>query len=370
MEIMDLKSLLSIYKGKKVLVTGHTGFKGSWLTIWLLNLGANVVGYSLDETDKKNNFELSKISGRIKDIRGDIRNKEKLMQLFKTERPEIVFHLAAQALVIDGYSDPIYTYETNIMGTANVLEAIRLSDSARTAILITTDKVYENKEWIWPYREDEPMGGYDPYSSSKGAAELVIASYRNSYFNPNNYPVHKKSITSVRAGNVIGGGDWNKNRIVPDCIKSIENNEVIEVRNPKATRPWQHVLDPLGAYLLLGSKMIEEPTKYAEAWNFGPDNENIIDVESLVKKIIKLYKKGKWKDKSDPNALHEAKFLALDINKAKYKLNWQPVLNFEDTVKFTIDWYKNYKNEEVFDLCSKQIEKYFSLFEINFDKKN
>lgn len=370
MEIMELESLLSIYKGKKVLVTGHTGFKGSWLTIWLLSLGADVVGYSLDETDEKDNFELSKISNRIKDIRGDIRNKEKLIEVFKTEKPEIVFHLAAQALVIDSYLDPIYTYETNIMGTANVLEAIRLSSSVQIAILITTDKVYDNKEWVWPYRENEPMGGYDPYSSSKGAAELVIASYRNSYFNPNNYPDHKKSIASVRAGNVIGGGDWNKNRIVPDCIKAIENNEVIEVRNPKATRPWQHVLDPLGAYLLLGSKMIKEPTKHAEAWNFGPDNENIVDVESLVKKIIEFYQKGKWKDISSPNTLHEANFLALDINKAKYKLNWQPVLDFEKSVKFTIDWYKNYKNKDVFDLCNDQIDKYLILSQNKFSKEN
>ncbi len=362
MESMELKSELDIYKGKKVLVTGHTGFKGSWLSIWLLKLGAQVVGLSLDPYNEKDNFVLSGISKKMKDIRGDIRNKETLLKVFEIEKPEIVFHLAAQSLVIDGYNDPIYTYETNTMGTANVLECVRLSKTTHTAIFITTDKVYENKEWIWPYRETEPMGGYDPYSSSKGAAELIIASYRNSFFNPDSYTEHKKAIASVRAGNVIGGGDWSTNRIIPDCIKAIENNEPIEIRNPSSTRPWQHVLEPLYGYLLLGAYMMKEPTKYVGAWNFGPKSDDVISVGSLVDKIIELYKKGTWKDLSDPNALHEAKLLALDINKAKHLLNWEPVLNFEYTIKLTVDWYKNYEKTDVFNLCSNQIDEYTQLF--------
>lgn len=361
MEVMELDSLFRIYKGKKVLITGHTGFKGSWLTIWLLKLGANVIGFSLEESNENDNFNLSNVSGKIKDIRGDIRDKTKLFEVFEDEKPEIIFHLAAQALVIDGYSDPVCTYETNIMGTVNVLEAIRKSKSVHTAIFITTDKVYDNKEWNWPYREIEAMGGYDPYSSSKGAAELVISSYRDSYFNPVDYQSHKKSIASVRAGNVIGGGDWNKNRIVPDCIKAIEKGEVIKVRNPKAIRPWQHVLDPLGGYLLLGHKMIHDPEKYAEAWNFGPEGSNTIDVGTLVNKIVKFYQKGNWKDISDSNSLHEARFLALDINKAKYILNWHPVLNFEETVGFTVEWYKNYKDQSVYELCCEQIDTYYNI---------
>ncbi len=362
MEIMEVNTLLNIYQGKKVLITGHTGFKGSWLSIWLQKLGAEVIGFALDPIREEDNFVLSGISNKLKDIRGDIRNREKLFEVFETEKPEIAFHLAAQALVMDGYNDPVTTYETNTMGTVNVLEAIRNSDSARTAIFITTDKVYENKEWIWPYRETEPMGGYDPYSSSKGAAELIIASYRNSFFKPDKYDQHRKAIASVRAGNVIGGGDWANNRIVPDCIKALEKELPVTIRNPSATRPWQHVLEPLGAYLLLGAKMMIDPQKYAEAWNFGPGTENTINVETLVNAVIKAYGKGEWNDISDSKAFHEAKLLALDINKAKYRLNWKPVLNFQETINFTIDWYKNYKQKNVFDLCLNQIEEYTKLW--------
>lgn len=353
---MEVELINQYYKDKKVLVTGHTGFKGSWLTIWLLKMGAKVVGYSLEGSEKNDNFSLANLSYKIKDIRGDIRDRGHFIEVVEQEKPDILFHLAAQALVIDSYEDPVYTYETNVMGTVNVLEAVRKSISISAAIFITTDKVYDNKEWNWPYREYEPMGGYDPYSSSKGASELVIASYRNSYFNPENYHEHGKSIASVRAGNVIGGGDWNKNRIVPDCIKAIENEEVIKVRNPKAIRPWQHVLDPLSGYLLLGYKINVDPLKFSEAWNFGPEGSNIIDVGTLVKELIEQYQKGKWEDTSDSNSLHEAKFLALDINKAKYQLNWNPALSFKQTMKFTVDWYKKYNEEDVFELCIKQID--------------
>ncbi len=354
----NLVNFKNIYQGKRVLVTGHTGFKGSWLSIWLHKLGAEVVGVALDPIHEKDNFVLSGISEKIKDIRADIRDKEKLVEIFEQEKPEIVFHLAAQPLVIDGYQNPIYTFETNVMGTANVLECIRKSKTIHTAVFITTDKVYDNKEQLTPYKEEDALGGYDPYSASKGASEIVIASYRNSFFNPNAYQEHKKSIASVRAGNVIGGGDWAANRIVPDCITAIENDEVIEVRNPKSIRPWQHVLEPLFGYLLLGQKMMEDPIKYAEAYNFGPENNTIIDVGTLVTKMIEVFEKGSWKDLSNSDTFHEAKLLTLNIDKAKNKLQWEPKLDFSQTIAFTVEWYKNYATQNVYDICVQQIDEY------------
>ncbi|MDA3954699.1 MAG: CDP-glucose 4,6-dehydratase [Bacteroidales bacterium] len=354
--------LINIYKGKRVLITGHTGFKGSWLSIWLNQLGANIIGLALDPKSEFDNFNLSNVSSFVKDIRLDIKDKEAIINLFKEEQPEIIFHLAAQALVLESYQFPLETFETNTMGTANILEAIRQTDSVKTAVFITTDKVYENKEWIWPYREDEKLGGYDPYSASKGASELIISSYRNSFFNPKDYHKHGKSIASVRAGNVIGGGDWAENRIIPDCIRALEKDLPVEIRSPKSVRPWQHVLEPLGGYLLLGAKMMTQPTKFAEAWNFGPEAENIITVGKLTDMIINFYEKGTWKDLSDTKVLHEARLLALDINKAKYKLNWKPVLSIDETIEFTINWYKNYKTDNMLKLCQQQIEKYTDLW--------
>ena len=361
---MGIKNALNIYKGKKVLITGHTGFKGSWLSIWLHKLGAQVVGVALEPKTKLDNFVLADVPSFVKDIRLDIRNKESIIELFKNEQPEIIFHLAAQQLVLDDYQYPLETFETNTLGTANILEAIRQTDSVHTALIITTDKVYENKEWIWPYREDERLGGFDPYSASKGASALIISSYRNSFFNPKTYSSHGKSLASVRAGNVIGGGDWSENRIIPDCIKAIENGDLIEVRSPESVRPWQHVLEPLGGYLLLGAKMMLEPIRFSEAWNFGPEASNTITVKKLVQMLIRLYGKGNWKDLSDKNALHEAKLLALDINKAKYKLNWKPLLNVEETMEFTLDWYKKYNSENIFKLCVGQIDEYSNLWKL------
>ncbi len=350
------------YKNKKILVTGHTGFKGAWLIIWLKELGADIVGYSLDPPYENGLYNLSGISDSIIDHREDLRDFPKLLEVFKKEKPEIVFHLGAQALVIDGYNSPLETFQTNTMGTANVLEAIRLTDTVKTAIMVTTDKVYENKEWIWPYREEETIGGYDPYSASKGACELIISSYRNSFFNTNKHAEHGKAIASVRAGNVIGGGDWCDNRIVPDCIKSMEKNKEIEVRSPNAVRPWQHVLEPIGGYLYLGAKMIKDPISYSQAWNFGPENENIITVSELVTKLIKSYGKGHWKDTSNSRNLHEATLLSLDINKAKTNLNWNPVLGIDATIEYTIEWYKNYTHSNVLELTKDQIKNYVDLW--------
>lgn len=351
------------YKGKSVLITGHTGFKGSWLAVWLNELGAEVVGVSLDPNTENDNFVLSGIGKRIKaDIRADIRDRERLKDIFAAYRPEIVFHLAAQPLVRLSYEMPAETYETNVIGTINVMEAMRLTDSVKVGVMITTDKCYENKEQIWGYREDEPMGGYDPYSSSKGAAEIAISSWRRSFFNPEDYGTkHHISIASVRAGNVIGGGDWAKDRIIPDCIRAIENGVPIAIRNPKAIRPWQHVLEPLGGYLLLASKMWDEPCKYCEGWNFGPRAESIVNVWDVASKLTQCYGKGELKDISNPNALHEAKLLMLDISKARFRLGWEPRMDINQCMAMVADWYRRYRTEDVYKLCIEQINKYIGL---------
>lgn len=356
---MNQDNFKEFYKGKRVLITGHTGFKGSWLAIWLHSLGAEVVGVALDPATDRDNFVLSGIGQKIKaDLRADIRNAQLMKDIFAEYQPEIVFHLAAQPLVRLSYDIPVETYQVNVMGTIHVMEAIRATNSVKVAVMITTDKCYENREQIWGYRENEAMGGYDPYSSSKGAAEIAIASWRRSYFNPSQYDKHGKSIASVRAGNVIGGGDWALDRIIPDCIRAIEAGKPIDIRSPKAIRPWQHVLEPLSGYMLLALKMWNEPTKYCEGWNFGPNPESIANVWEVSGKLVENYGNGTLNDISDPNALHEAKLLMLDIAKARYELGWQPRLNLSETVAITVDWYKRYKSENVYDLCVEQIENY------------
>lgn len=356
---MALDIFDNFYKGKRILITGHTGFKGSWLSIWLHELGAEVVGVGLDPFTERDNYVLSCMGQKIKaDIRADIRDGERMKAIFKEYQPEIVFHLAAQPLVRLSYDIPVETYQTNVMGTINILEAIRVTDSVKVGVMITTDKCYENKEQIWGYRENEPMGGYDPYSSSKGAAEIAIASWRRSFFNPEQYAQHGKSIASVRAGNVIGGGDWALDRIIPDCIKALELGRPIEIRSPKAIRPWQHVLEPLSGYMLLAQKMWDAPTKYCEGWNFGPKVESISTVWDVASKVIENYGGGELRDLSDPNALHEAKLLMLDISKAKFMLGWEPRMNINQTVALTVDWYKRFQKEDVYKVCVQQIEIY------------
>ena len=347
-----------IYKDKRVLVTGHTGFKGSWLSIWLNELGAEVIGYALNPYTEKDNFVLSNLQNKIVDIRGDIRDKKHLEEVFEKYKPDFVFHLAAQPLVRLSYEQPLETYEVNVIGTINVMECIRKTPETKIGIMITTDKCYDNKEQVWGYRENDALGGYDPYSSSKGAAEIAINSWRNSYFNPKDYNNHKKSIASVRAGNVIGGGDWALDRIVPDCIRALENNENIGVRNPKAIRPWEHVLEPLSGYLLLGQKMFEEENKYSEAWNFGPELDSIVPVWKIGELIIKNYGRGELEDKSNKDEVHEAKLLALDISKARFKLGWKPTWNIEKAIEKTVEWYREYNSKNVYELCVKQIEEF------------
>lgn len=352
----------NFYNGKRVLVTGHTGFKGSWLSIWLHELGADVIGIAKDPFTKKDNFVLSRIGCKIKaDLRADIRDGKKMKEIFAEYQPEIVFHLAAQPLVRLSYEIPVETYETNVMGTINVMEAIRTTNSVKVGIMITTDKCYENKEQIWGYRENEPMGGYDPYSSSKGATEIAISSWRRSYFNPDDYGVkHHVSLASVRAGNVIGGGDWALDRIIPDCIKAIEVGNPITIRNKRAIRPWQHVLEPLSGYMVLACKMWQEPKKYCEGWNFGPRAESISTVWEVASKIIKNYGRGSLIDMSNNKAVHEANLLMLDISKAKFRLGWEPRMDIDQCVALVTDWYKRYTTEDVYKICIEEINQYLA----------
>ena len=347
------------YKNKKVLVTGHTGFKGSWLSIWLLNLGAKVIGYSLDPKNDKDNFEISGLKEKLVDYRSDIRNYNQLNEVVQKEKPEIIFHLAAQPLVLESYQNPLFTIETNTLGTANILESFRNSSYAKTLILITTDKVYHNDESGKSYQEVDRLGGKDPYSTSKSAAELLIEGYNNAYFNSEN-----KKVASVRAGNVIGGGDWSKNRIIPDSIKAIENNMDIILRNPNSTRPWQHLLEPLSGYLLLAEALNNGNKEFIGSWNFGPEDFQSINVESLVQKIISYYGKGSYKIKNENNLSLEAKLLSPNIDKAKKYLKWKPILSFDKTIELTIDWYKSYKNSDIFDFCIKQILEYEEIWKL------
>lgn len=350
----------NFYCGKRVLVTGHTGFKGSWLSIWLHELGAEVVGVSQDPFTNRDNYVLSGIGNKMMaDLRSDICDGQKMKEIFQKYQPEIVFHLAAQPLVRYSYEQPVETYEANVMGTIHVMEAIRATSSVKVGVMITTDKCYDNKEQMRGYKEDDPFGGYDPYSSSKGACEIAIQSWRRSFFNPEDYgKKHHVSLASVRAGNVIGGGDWALDRIIPDCIKALEQDKVIDIRSPKAIRPWEHVLEPLSGYMLLAKKQWEHPTEFCEGWNFGPESESVSTVWEVATELIKNYGKGELKDSSDPNAVHEAKLLMLEITKAKTKLGWKPRMNMQQCMDLVADWYKRYRSDNVYQLCVEEIEKF------------
>lgn len=349
----------NFFRGKRVLITGHTGFKGSWLSIWLHELGAEVVGVGLDPYSEKDNFVLSGIGNKIlTDIRADIRDAKAMKEIFNTYQPEIVFHLAAQPLVRYSYDEPVMTWETNVMGTIHVMEAFRKCASAKVAVMITTDKCYENREQNHAYKEDEPMGGYDPYSSSKGADEIAISSWRRSFMNPAEYEKHGKSIASVRAGNVIGGGDWAKDRIIPDCIRAIEAGQAITIRSRHAVRPWQHVLEPLSGYMMLAQKLWENPTEYCEGWNFGPKMDAVVPVWDVATMLTKEMGKGELLDQTEPNAPHEANLLMLDIAKAQTRLGWTPRLTTAEAIALTADWYKRYQSEDVYQLCVEEIESF------------
>ena len=321
-----------IYKNKKIVVTGHTGFKGSWLVLWLEKMGAQVYGFALKDEAENNHLDLLKLN--IHSEIGDIRNYDNLSKFISKVQPEIVFHLAAQALVRASYDNPIETYSTNVMGSLHVFEACRKTASVKAIVNVTSDKCYENKEWIWGYRENEAMGGYDPYSASKGCAELVTASYRNSYFNNENYKnTHHTLLASGRAGNVIGGGDWAVDRLIPDIIKATSKNEKVQIRNPKATRPWQHVLEPLSGYLNLGWKLLQEEVVFAEGWNFGPDNDSNLSVNEVINLSKKQWDTIDIEFSSNLQDHHEANLLMLDCSKANKIMKWSPVWDIDDTIK-------------------------------------
>ena len=330
-----------VYKDKTVLVTGHTGFKGSWLVYWLSRMGARVIGYSLEAPTEPNHIGLLNLE--ITSVIGDIRDQKKLDETFVKYQPEIVFHLAAQPLVRLSYDQPVETYETNVMGTLKVFEACRKCESVKAIVNITSDKAYENREWIWGYRENDPMGGYDPYSSSKGCAELLASSYRNSYFNVNDYGnKHKTLMASCRAGNVIGGGDWAQDRLITDIMLAVSKNEKVKIRNPYATRPWQHVLEPLSGYLHVGQKLLEGNKEFAEGWNFGPSDEGSISVEEVVKYIRKYWDKIDYELNLSAEHPHEANLLKLDCSKAHIKLKWKDVWDSQTTFEKTTGWYKTF----------------------------
>ena len=345
-----------IYKDRTVLVTGYTGFKGSWLVYWLDRIGANVIGYSLEPPTTPNHIDFLDL--KITSLIGDIRDLDKLDQTFAIYKPDIVFHLAAQSLVRPSYKNPIETYEINLMGTLKVLEACR-KHSVKAIVNITSDKAYENKEWVWGYRENDPLGGYDPYSSSKAAADIVATSYRNSYFNINDYKkTHHTLLATCRAGNVIGGGDWAKDRLISDIMISVSKNQKVSIRNPKATRPWQHVLEPLSGYLMIGQKLLEEKKEFADAWNFGPSDEGSITVEEVVQNVKKYWDKIDYEINKDKNQPHEANLLKLDCSKVHTLLKWKDVWDSSKTFEKTVKWYRSFYEEDGKILTQNDLESY------------
>jgi len=356
------------FKGKKILITGNTGFKGSWLSQILLNYGAIVVGYSLTPNTNPNMFEVLELDKTMKTYYCDIRDSKKLKEVMSEEKPEIVFHLAAQPIVRRSYDEPLYTFETNIMGTANVLDAIRDAKCVKSVVMITTDKVYENKEHIWPYRETDALGGKDPYSASKACAELAISCYIQSYFPIAEYgKTHNTLIAVARSGNVIGGGDWAEDRLIPDIIRSIiENDEDVIIRNPESTRPWQHVLEPLSGYLLLSKELFEKNIPIAGPWNFAPDYKESLSVHEIVKKGIDILQKGNYAIKEEKNKKHESKLLTLDSTKARTVLGWNHFIDINQRLYMTFYWYNaHYDNKDVKNLTNEQISDYMNNFEKN-----
>ncbi len=349
------------FKNKKVLITGHTGFKGSWLTQILLDWGVDVAGISLRPPTSPNLFTLLNIKSKIKNYFVDIRDFKKVKKIFLKEKPEIVFHLAAQTLVRNSYDAPLFTFETNIIGTANVLHAIKETGSVKAAVMITTDKVYEEKGGLYPYKEGDKLAGHDPYSASKAGAEILIDSYTKSFFNLKHHgEKHKTLIASARSGNVIGGGDWAKDRIIPDITKAVfENNGRLIMRSPDAVRPWQFVLEPLYGYILLAKKLYEGKKEFSGAWNFGPHEGNYLTVKELTEEVIRILGKGSYAIEKD-DTKHEAAYLKLDISKAKDILGWQPVFNLNKTLEFTLAWYKIfYDKKDITDITHQQIESFF-----------
>lgn len=339
-----------VYHGKTVLITGHTGFKGAWLALWLQLLGARVIGYALPPITEPSLFRLANLQGGLTHVAGDIRDLDKVRDVLKQYQPQIVFHLAAQSLVRYSYKQPLETYTTNVLGTVNLLEATRMTPSVRACINVTSDKCYENREWPYAYRENDAMGGFDPYSSSKGCAELITAAYRSSFFlNGNTQPVR---LASARAGNVIGGGDWAQDRLIPDSIRALAGDQTVNVRNPHAIRPWQYVLEPLSGYLWLGACLWSKPSGFDEAWNFGPHCTSNLLVSQVMNQVVASWGNGTWKQASGAQhgEPHEARTLSLDITKARLRLGWEPVFSVEQAIAETVNWYREQHHNPELDI--------------------
>jgi CDP-glucose 4,6-dehydratase len=360
--------LRAAYAGKRVLLTGHTGFKGGWLALWLRELRAEVTGYALAADPMPSLFHAAGIESACRSVIADVRDVARLRSVVQETRPDHVFHLAAQPIVRVSYELPLQTIETNVLGTANVLDAVRGLKRPCAVVVVTSDKCYENREWLWGYREDEPMGGHDVYSMSKGAAELVVASYRRSFFHPARLREHGVAVASARAGNVVGGGDWAKDRIVPDAVAALAAGRPIPVRNPNAVRPWQHVLEPLGGYLLLGARLAgvgtDAPERFCEAFNFGPRTEDARPVKDVVDTLVACWGSGSWDDRRDPAAPHEAGLLRLCIDKAQARLGWSPRWRFEETFRRTVEWYRAFHGgasaADLAALCLEQTKEYLA----------
>lgn len=351
----------NFWHGKRVLLTGHTGFKGSWLSLWLQRLGTELIGYSLEPPTEPNLFTLSSASNGMRSILGDVRDLDHLSRVISEQKPELVIHMAAQALVRSSYKQPVETYATNVMGTVNLLEAVRQSDRVRATLIVTSDKCYENQEWVWGYRENEPMGGYDPYSNSKGCAELVTAAYRNSFFHPATYEQHGVAIASARAGNVIGGGDWAKDRLVPDILRAAIAKEPIIIRNPKATRPWQHVLEPLSGYLTLAERLYQDGPRFVGGWNFAPNDEAVRSVQWVVEQLLMRWGEHAGWQQDQASQPHEAHLLKLDCTKAKSYLGWYPRLDLSTALDWIVEWTKMWhQGGDIRQITEKQILNYMT----------
>lgn len=354
---MNTKDISRVFGGRRVFITGHTGFKGSWLAFLLNEAGANVMGFSLTPSTQVNHFDLLELDKKIKHVVGDVRDAALLSSTLNQFQPEFVFHLAAQALVRPSYDDPAATFSTNVMGSVNLLDAVRKCDSVRSLVYVTSDKCYENVEWIWGYRESDQLGGRDPYSASKAAAELVFSSYARSFFEQR--PL--LGTASARAGNVIGGGDWAVDRIIPDCMRAIACGESVCLRNPVATRPWQHVLEPIAGYLLLAARLYEEPTRWGGAWNFGPSTQEVRTVQNVAEVIISHIGKGRVEVVQSPTQVHEARLLQLNCDKAQQLLGWHPRWDVDKTLEATALWYKAFMNgDNASDITRVQIKEFFS----------
>lgn len=349
----------AFWHGKRVFVTGHTGFKGGWLSLWLQEMGAIVTGYSLPPPTNPNLFETANIARGMKTVIGDVRDATNLHRTMAEARPEIVFHLAAQALVRESYKNPVDTYMTNVMGTVNVLEAVRQCGGVKVVVNVTSDKCYENKEWVWGYRETEAMGGFDPYSNSKGCAELVTSAYRNSFFNAQNYREHGVAVATARAGNVIGGGDWAADRLVPDIIRAVVDKEPVQIRNPHAIRPWQHVLEPLSGYLCLAEKCWSGDSTFSNGWNFGPNDDDAKPVSWVVDRLTQKWGDGARWTLDECVHPHEATYLKLDCSKAKSFLGWQPRWTLEQALDAVVEWNRSYyRGQNVREITAEHIRQY------------